>query len=154
MNDQAKAGAAVPHDPLSDALQRVLLEHTRAQARLARSLHAAGTDVDALEHLMHQASGPSALARHLGISPAAATLLVERLVERGHAERRADPDDGRRTVVSLTDAGRDTVLKHAWPMLQRLDDLARGLTESEVSAVLRYLDGAATALSGLGAGPP
>ena len=148
----AEQDVHVPQDPLSDALQRVLLAHTQAQGRLARSLKAVGTDVDALEHLVAAPLGPGHLAQRLGITPAAATLVVDRLVGRGHALRVPDKDDGRRTLVTLTDEGRGTVLEHAMPMLQRLDTLARTLTPAEAAAVLRYLEGAAEALNALGRG--
>ncbi len=139
----------VPHDPLSDALQRVLLAHTQAQGSLARSLRSAGSDVDALEHLVVEPLGPTELAQRLGITPAATTLVVDRLVARGHARRRRDPHDGRRTVVDISDAGRRTVLEHVGPMLHRLDGLAQQLSEQETAAVLAYLTGAAEALRNL-----
>ncbi|MGL5808588.1 MAG: MarR family winged helix-turn-helix transcriptional regulator [Nocardioides sp.] len=139
-----------PSDPLSDALQLLLASHTQAQGRLARRLGASGTDVDALEHLIVRPLGPVALAERLGVTPAAASLAVSRLEGRGHARRLPDPDDGRRTQVVLTDVGRDTVLDHARPMLNALDEMAGRFTASETAAVLRYLQGAERALRLLG----
>ncbi|WP_407940148.1 MarR family winged helix-turn-helix transcriptional regulator [Nakamurella leprariae] len=50
-----------------------------------------------------------ALADHLHIAPRSATEVVDGLQERGLVDRRADPDDRRATVVTLTAAGHDAV---------------------------------------------
>ena len=47
-----------------------------------------------------------------GITQPAATGLVNRLAERGWAERSADPTDGRASRVSITDAGRRRLHEH------------------------------------------
>jgi DNA-binding MarR family transcriptional regulator len=50
----------------------------------------------------------SATAEHLGLSPAATSRMVDALVGRGLAERRAGADDRRRVSLSLTARGRRT----------------------------------------------
>lgn len=139
----------VPHDPLSTALQRVLLAHTRAQAHLARTLGVSRTDVDALEHLMVGPLSAVELAGRLGISQGAVTHLLSRLEERDHARRMSDPADRRRVAIELTDAGRDTVLCHVLPMLRDLESLAARMSPRGSEAVVAYLDGSATALLAL-----
>ncbi|MDI5964595.1 MarR family winged helix-turn-helix transcriptional regulator [Streptomyces sp. SL13] len=60
----------------------------------------------ALSHL--DRSGPttsSALAREVQITAQAMGATIGTLRARGLVERRADPDDGRRVVLSVTDAG-------------------------------------------------
>ncbi|MEQ4498259.1 MarR family winged helix-turn-helix transcriptional regulator [Nocardioides kribbensis] len=136
----------IPDDPLSSALQHVLLAHTRAQAHLARSLGVSRTDVDALEHLMTGPLSAIELARRLGVSQPAVTHLLGRLERRGHARRAADPSDGRRVAVELTEAGRSAVVAHVLPMLHRLDELARQLDPPASRAVLGYLEGSTSAL--------
>ena len=49
----------------------------------------------------------SELAAREGIRPQSMWSIVGRLEERGLVSRTQDPDDGRRMVVTLTDAGRD-----------------------------------------------
>lgn len=49
---------------------------------------------------------PSALARREQISPQGMGATLATLEARGLVERRPDPGDGRRVVMSLTDAGR------------------------------------------------
>ena len=56
-----------------------------------------------------QAFGPlriSDLAEREALTQPGMTLLVNRLEAAGHAERIADPTDGRATLVRITDAGR------------------------------------------------
>lgn len=141
----------LPEDPLSDALQEVLLAHTQAQARLSRSLGVRRGDVDALEHLMTGPLGPGELAERLGVTPGAATQLVQRLEARGHARRTTGGGDRRTVEVALTDEGAATVHRHVRVMLERLDRLAVALDRSQSDAVLSYLLGAREALDTLSA---
>ena len=74
----------------------------------------------------------SPLADCLGLSPGAATSLVERLVEQGLVERRRIEDDRRAVCVHLTEAGKtlltDTLaLKRemGWQLFQLLPAEAR-----------------------------
>lgn len=57
-------------------------------------------------------SGPttsSALAREVQITAQAMGATLSTLRERGLVERRPDPDDGRRVVLTVTDAGRQAL---------------------------------------------
>lgn len=83
------------------------------------------------------------LARHLGISAATATGLIDRLVRDGYAQRRPDPSDGRSRLIDTTDAGqaawREAVLGPTAmdeAVLSNLDDADLKLL-IEASAVLR-----------------
>ncbi len=63
-----------------------------------------------VEVLIKLADGPMTLreiARAAEIDPPAATVGVDRLEARGLVHRTPDPDDNRRKLVHLTDAGRD-----------------------------------------------
>ena len=53
------------------------------------------------------ASSASALAGAERVRPQSMATIVAALGQRGLIERRPDPEDGRRQVVSLTDAGRE-----------------------------------------------
>lgn len=89
-----------------------------------------------VEALIELAAGPLTLrdlARALAIDPPAATVGVDQLEARGLVFRTAHPEDKRRKLVHLTDAGRDAaqraeaVLNEPPPELARLGsgDLAR-----------------------------
>jgi DNA-binding MarR family transcriptional regulator len=81
------------------------------------------------------------LAQRFGCDPSNISVLVDRLVERGLVERRADPDDGRVKLVVATEAGRQTVIRccrdREWlgPALDRLTPEQR----REVRDALRLL---------------
>ena len=76
-----------------------------------RALHAAlDLGLGKVEVLIKLADGPMTLreiARAAEVDPPAATVGVDQLEARGLVHRTAHPDDNRRKLVHLTDAGRD-----------------------------------------------
>ena len=108
--------------------------------------YAVESALSALEMLTRESVGPGDLARHLGVTSAAATGIVDRLVARGHVERQPHEADGRRTQVVLTDSGRAEVIGHLMPMFLALDELDRSLAPDERDVVDRYLTGAIEAI--------
>jgi DNA-binding MarR family transcriptional regulator len=71
------------------------------------------------------------LASELGLSAGTVSLRIDRLAQRGLAERRPDPDDGRGALVSLTDRGRELFEACAPEHLANVDELLAGLSEPE-----------------------
>ena len=93
------------------ALRRVTGAFTASGHRFGQRHGLGRTDVAALVVVTEQAGqggaggegiGPAELARRLGITGAAATVLVDRLVAAGVVERQRHPRDGRRTVLLPT----------------------------------------------------
>lgn len=86
--------------------------------------------------------GPCAvgeIADHLGVEQPTITKMVRRLEPTGVIERRIDPDDGRRTLVSLTAGGR-TRLDQARELWHRLDEITTArLDDSDRAELLRLL---------------
>jgi DNA-binding MarR family transcriptional regulator len=66
--------------------------------------------------LGHGRATPTELSRALGVAMSTTVSRINRLVERGHAERTRHPRDGRSSYVSLTDEGtrRLEATKDAW----------------------------------------
>nr|WP_216652288.1 MarR family transcriptional regulator [Nocardioides sp. zg-1308] len=112
---------------------------------VARRAGISDTELVTLEHLSREQIGPAEVARRLEVSTAAATGIVDRLVSRGHVERRPHAADRRRTELVLTDSGRREVVSHLLPMFVSLDRLDRGFTDEERAVVERYLRGAVEA---------
>lgn len=81
----------------------------------------------ALQRLLDDPAGLSALASYLGKSDSATTRLVDGLEDRGWAVRRPDPEDGRRVQIALTDEGRERAAE-LWAS-----------TEQTVGALLDYI---------------
>ncbi len=128
------------------ALRELTSLARRVTPALARRAGLTHTEMATLETIMASPMGPSEVAQRLGVSTAAASGIVNRLVMRGHAERRGDPVDRRRTEVAVTESGRGELIGHLMPMFVELARLDAGLTDTEREVVQRYLDGACAAL--------
>lgn len=62
-------------------------------------------------HLLRK-KGPSkvtALAEQLEVKPSAITVMIDRLVQQGFAERQPDPNDRRVVLVGITPVGRQAL---------------------------------------------
>ena len=125
--------------PVLDALRRLLDSGRRATPALARRAGLTHTELAVLEHVMDEPVGPTELAQRLGVTSAAASGIVDRLVARGHAERQPHPTDRRRTAVVATASGREELMGHLIPMFAELQHVAEGLSEDERAVVLRFL---------------
>jgi DNA-binding MarR family transcriptional regulator len=136
------------------ALREAIRRGGRARHVIARRAGLSESDLVAMEHLMREPLGPADLARILGVSTAAATGLVDRLVQHGHVQRHPHEQDRRRTQVEVTESGREDVLLHLLPMFRSLDRLDRSFTDEERAIVERYLRGVIAAFDELEAQPP
>lgn len=77
----------------------------------------------------------SQLADHEAISQPGMTTLVNRLEAAGHAERIADPTDGRATLVQITDAGREVLAQRHITRTAALRSELRHLDAADVAAL-------------------
>lgn len=127
-------------------LQELIDVAGASPAAVARRANLSTSELHALRHLSNAPVGPAELARLLGVTSAASSGVVDRLVSHGHVERHADPADRRRTQVRLTPSGRNEAVTHLLPMFQALAALDAGLTEEERATVERYLAGAIAAI--------
>jgi DNA-binding MarR family transcriptional regulator len=135
--------------PTLEALKQLLETGRQVTPALARRASLSPTEMAALEHLMVEPVGPSELAQRLGVTTAAASGIVDRLVARGHVERRPHPSDRRRTAVVCTAAGREEMLGHLMPMFVQLARVDAGMSEHEREVVHRFLVQADRAVSRL-----
>jgi DNA-binding MarR family transcriptional regulator len=105
-------------------------------------------ELEALSRLDRAGSAtPGELARAEQISPQAMGATVSALAGRGLVERRPDPGDGRRTVLSLTEAGREVVRSKR---TARTRQLAKVLADRFTQAELEVLLAAAPLIERLG----
>lgn len=131
------------------ALQELVEVSESVPAAVARQAGLSTSELHSLRHLMRGPLGPVDLARLLGVTSAASSGVVDRLVGHGHAERRSHPGDGRRTEVVITDSGRAEVLARMTPMFESLAALDATLSDHEREVVERYLRGATAAMKNL-----
>lgn len=108
-------------DPAISTIERAMVRIRRSQTRraVARTAGtAAGVDpgalavVDALAEAEDRRLGPvsiGALATLVGAEQSRASRMATAAVRAGLARRRAAQDDGRRSLLTLTDAGRRAV---------------------------------------------
>jgi DNA-binding MarR family transcriptional regulator len=122
---------------LSDALDRMYGD-------LKGRMDMNATDLAALRMLIvreqrGEAVSPHDMARHLRISTASTSKLLDRLSESGHIERRPHPHDRRARVVVLTDASRREFSAQFGSHLAAMREVAEGYSDDELEAVTRFL---------------
>ena len=131
--------------PTLVALRDLVTTGARVNHVVARRAGLSESELVTLEHLSREQIGTAEVARRLEVSTAAATGIVDRLVARGHVERRPHAADRRRTELVITDSGRGEVVGHLLPMFVALGRLDRSFSAEERAVVERYLRGAVEA---------
>lgn len=102
------------------------------------------TDLAALRMLImreqrDETVSPHQMARHLRISTASTTKLLDRLSLSGHLERKPHPRDRRARVVVLTDESRRAFYRHFGDRLQAMRGVAERYSDDELSVIARFL---------------
>ncbi|WP_043363133.1 MarR family winged helix-turn-helix transcriptional regulator [Microbacterium testaceum] len=82
---------------------------------------------------------PHDVARHLRISTASTTKLIDRLTASGHVERRAHPSDGRARIVLLTEKSRSEFFQHLGGHLGAMREVAAQYTDDELALISGFL---------------
>ena len=132
-----------------DALQELVDVAAQVPHEVARAAGLSTSELHSLRHLMDTPMGPVELARALGVTSAASSGVVDRLVARGHAERR--PHDRRRPAHGRGHhrVGSGEVFALLAPMFAGLAALDASLSDAEREVVERYLRGATAAMRAL-----
>jgi len=92
------------------------------------------------------ACGMSEVSERFEITPAAASQLVDKLVQHGFIQREEDPNDRRAKLLNLTDKGRDLIQRGLQERYRWVDQLAEKLSPEErvqVSEALNIMTEAA-----------
>ena len=82
----------------------------------------------------------SEISERFEVTPAAASQLVDKLVQNGYIQREEDPNDRRAKLLNLTDAGRDLVQQGIEERYRWMDQLSGRLTEAESIQISEALD--------------
>jgi DNA-binding MarR family transcriptional regulator len=122
----------------SDALDRM-------HGEMKGGMDMNATDLAALRMLIvreqrDEPVSPHDMARHLRISTASTTKLLDRLTASGHLERRPHPHDRRARVVVLTDVSRREFFQHFGAPLQAMRDVAGRYDDDELQTIARFVD--------------
>lgn len=93
----------------------------------------------------HGPSSVSDLAAAIGVDQPRASRLVQAAVEAGYVRREVDPNDARRSILVITDAGRtalSTVLDHRRSAIERaLADFTPAEREEFARLLIRFAEG-------------
>ena len=98
------------------------------------------TQMTTLFHLHHGSScGVSNIGDLLGVTNAAASQMIDRLVQHGLIERTEDPIDRRAKQLRLTDRGRSIVRESIEVRRRWMEKLTDALTKEEQSSIINAL---------------
>ncbi|NOH00945.1 MAG: MarR family transcriptional regulator [Chloroflexi bacterium] len=94
-----------------------------------------------LMQLHHKgACGMSAISERFEITPAAASQLVDKLVQSGFIKRDEDPHDRRAKLLNLTDKGRTLIQQGIEERYRWVEELEEKLTAEERAQVIEALN--------------
>jgi DNA-binding MarR family transcriptional regulator len=134
------ASGSIGSDTIAGQLREVASLSTQFHKHVGHSLSVNDTDLSAMEHLMMKGPlTPTDLARHLGISTAAATVMVDRLTAVGHVHREPHAHDRRKVVVVPTPASVQAAFETLAPMFAGVARVTAQLSESDHAVVTRFL---------------
>ncbi len=130
-----------PRGPEASRLMRqILILNREVEKQLGRELTVNSTDLDVMQHLMQSGPlSPSTLAQRLGISTAAVTVAIDRLVSLGHVGRQPHPTDRRRLLVVPTPDSTRRAMDNLLPMIREVDALMTEYSDGEQRAITDYL---------------
>lgn len=137
----------MPTEDFTTTLQNwaeVFMHHSmRNMLRFSRRSGLSMSQIGALYHIKDECcSGVSNLGDRLGVTSAAASQLLDRLVQQGLVSRSEDPDDRRVKKFVMTSKGKQLVQQSIHARLDWLNELSEKFTADEkdqVSDALRIL---------------
>lgn len=98
------------------------------------------SQVNTMFRLYHRgASSVNQLAKHLGVTKAAVSQLLDSLIEADLIERSENPEDRRMKLIALTDEGKSLVRKTMTTRNAWLADFVQNFSEEEKAQILPAL---------------
>jgi DNA-binding MarR family transcriptional regulator len=144
-----------PADPIVETLQRWIEVFMRRSMhgfiRYSKNSGLSMPQIGALMRIQKDACGVSDLGDHLGVSNAAASQMLDRMVQQGLIDRTEDPQDRRAKQLVLTDKGRLTIKESVAAREGWLQELSSTLSADEkelVTSALKVLIEKASQLEG------
>lgn len=111
------------------------------------------TDFRALQHIMvaetvGQPITPGGLGQRMGLSGAAITYLVDRLIDSGHIRRDSHPADRRKVVLRYSQRGVETASMFFNPLRDRARSRLEELPDADLAAAHRVFAALIVAMRG------
>lgn len=123
-------------------LRKIMVLNDRVEFHTRTHLDTSDTDLQAMQLLMNSGElTPTQLAQRLHLSAAAVTTVIDRLVQRHHAERVPHPGDRRRTLIRPIPAAAGKIMALIRPMIEDSDQVAQRMDPAAQEAVVDYLAG-------------
>jgi DNA-binding MarR family transcriptional regulator len=148
VDDAAAVGASAPVSAApqievreaSQLLRQVLQLTAAFETQVSAELSVNRRDFDAMQHLIANGPlSPSDIARRLGVTTAAATIIVDRLTAVGHVTREPHPTDRRGVMVVPTPASISAAMARILPLIVGVDGALEEFDAGEQSAITAYL---------------
>jgi len=133
------------------AVRQLVRADREMRTRLSAAMRVNPTDLRSIRHVIRvveeaeKGEGelpgvtPRRLADHLGITTAAVTVLVDRLVASGHIERSPHPRDRRSVLLVPTEKARTEMARHLAYMHGRMREIAAAVPLDARPAVIEFL---------------
>ena len=143
MSEFEDAGDRTAVEALIAADVRALSAESDQIGRVFAGLHdVAANDFRALLHIMVAETAGSPLTAgelraRMGMSGAAITYLVERMIDSGHIRRDSDPDDRRKVLLRYADHGMTVARAFFTPLAGHTHDAMAGLPDDDLIAAHR-----------------
>ncbi|MDO5635226.1 MAG: MarR family transcriptional regulator [Micrococcus sp.] len=142
------------HRALLTALRIFSERADRVADAAARDLHLHRTDLRAVSILARRAAAgqettASDLGRHLHLTKAATTAVVDRLVASGHAERHRSDEDRRRVLVRHTESAVTDGRAAFLPMSLAISDGLAEISAEDIATALRVITAATESIAEL-----
>ncbi|MFJ6653855.1 MarR family winged helix-turn-helix transcriptional regulator [Microbacterium sp. NPDC091313] len=102
---------------------------------VGRTLGLGAADLRCLDWLTEGPRTAGELAVAAGLRPAATTALVDRLSARGLVRRVASPDDRRKVLVEMTEAGRELTWSAYGPLVEEGQHLFDDASTEQLAAM-------------------
>ncbi len=133
-----------PREVLLAELQRSVRRYQRDidhfDQALAEQLGLNRTDLRCVDLLFDEPMSAGRLAAHAGVTPAAATTIIDRLTRAGYAVRRPHPEDRRQVSVELTPELLRRVAELLGPYVEEAVRETDRYTDEELRVVCRWLE--------------
>ena len=129
---------------LSADLRTLTAESDRISRLFATLHHISNNDFDALLHVMvaEQTDSPLTLRElrdRLGMTAAAVTYLVDRMVEAGHVRKEPHPADRRKVFLRYSDGGLEVARTFFAPLGMRTHEALEAFTDEDLVVARRVL---------------
>ncbi|MGB2965217.1 MAG: MarR family transcriptional regulator [Anaerolineales bacterium] len=132
-------------DPFKSTFQEWLeLFMHRSMRRFIHYARKSGLSMSMIGALFHlhnrESAGVTDLGEHLGVTSAASSQMLERLVQQGLIQRTEDPDDRRVKQIVLTKKGCQVLEEGTHARQGWLDELSENLSAEEKEQIATALD--------------